>query len=227
MIVHPCIQGTPEWAALRLGIPCASQFSRIITPKGAPSKSAEMYLFELLAERLTGEATVGYTSHWMDRGSMLEADAVSFYEFTRDVETEKVGFITNDSQTIGASPDRLVGEDGLLEIKCVTPANHVGFLFQAGAAYEAHKVQTQAQLWIAERQFNDLMAYHPTLESPIYRVQRDDIFIQKMSVEVRNFSAQLEEMTAEAERKGWATKSARRPYDIVEAMRDSLTSLKQ
>src|SRR5437773_403061 len=104
------VQGTEEWALLRCGLPTASQFHRIMTPGGMDSKMATIYRFELLAERLTGEPTVGPTSHWMDRGSALEAEARSFYEMTTDMDTEKIGFVTNAAGTVGASPDCLVGK---------------------------------------------------------------------------------------------------------------------
>ena len=117
MKIHDCKQNTTEWLDLRAGIPTASQFDRIITPTGKPSASAIPYMHQLLAERLMGRPITGYVSFDMDRGKDLEPEAVSFYEFTQDVETMPVGFITNDEETIGASPDRLIGSDGLLEIK--------------------------------------------------------------------------------------------------------------
>src|SRR3990167_1730476 len=99
MIIHNCIQGTPEWLRLRAGIPTASNFDKIVTPGGKASDSAEKYRLLLLAERLIGEPVddKGY-SHWMDRGSEMEAEAVRFYEFQRDIETVKIGFITNDAK---------------------------------------------------------------------------------------------------------------------------------
>lgn len=230
-IIHKdVIQGTPAWAELRTGIPTASQLHRVITPKGAPSKSAEAYLFELLAERLTGEPTVGYTSHWMDRGSDLENEAVAFYHFTQDCETEKVGFVLNDSGTIGASPDRLVGDDGLLEIKVCKPSTHLGYLLQAGSAYEEHKIQTQAQLWITDRKWNDLLAYNPSLPPALYRVGRDEEYINKLAIAVTAFSRTLEAYSEDLLKRGWMKQPERYPatsqQDLIQAMRESLASLK-
>jgi hypothetical protein len=151
-----------------------------------------MYMFELLAERLTGEPTVSFTSHWMDRGSELEAEAVSYYEMQADCDTEKVGFIARADGRIGASPDRLVGDDGLLEIKVCKPATHVGYLLKSGAAYEEHRIQTQGQLWVAEREWNDLLAYNPLLPPALYRAHRDEAFIALLSSAVEAFSTALE-----------------------------------
>jgi len=192
MKLYHCIQGTSEWAELRCGIPTASQFHRIITPKGAPSKSAEMYMFELIAERISGEPTVGFTSHWMDRGSELEIDAVNFYHFITGRQTEKVGFITDDSGSFGASPDRLVEDIGLLEIKIGKPSTHVGMLLQNGSAYEEHRIQAQGQLWVAEREWNDLLAYNPALPPALYRVEREESFIRLLRTAVATFCEVLE-----------------------------------
>ena len=146
MIVHDCVQGTTEWAWLRAGMPTASNFDKIITPKGAVSTQAEKYMFKLLAERIMCHPCEEFKSSWMDRGQQTEGEAVAFYEMQRDVDTVKIGFVTNDTETIGASPDRLVGNVGLLEIKCPSEAVHVSYLLQAGSAYSEYRVQVQGQL---------------------------------------------------------------------------------
>ena len=223
MKIHSCIQGTTEWAELRSGIPTASQFSRIITPRGKASDSAEMYLFELLAERILGQPTVTHTSHWMDRGSEKEEEAVSFYEFLRDdLGTVKVGFITNDAGTIGASPDRLVGDKGLLEIKVGKPATHMGLLLKSGSAYEKHKIQAQGQLWVAEREWNDLLAYNPGLPPALYRVDRDEEFIALLESAVGAFSGMLEDLFLDCVQRGWVQERHRGELSETElsALRD-------
>lgn len=218
-------QGTTEWKELRAGIPTASQFHRIVTPKGAPSESQDMYLFELLAERLTGEPTFNPSSTWMDRGHELEPEAIRFYCFTREVETEPVGFITNDAGTIGASPDQLVGDDGLLEIKVPKPATHIGYLLKSGAAYKEHRTQAQGQLWISEREFNDLLSYNPGLPPALYRVERDEPFIAKMDKELTAFSQRLEEMFMQlASQFEWVQRPPREKT-LVELLKDSLIEI--
>jgi len=225
MKVFECVQGTPEWAELRCGIPTASQFHRIMKPKGGRSDSAEMYMCELLAERLTGQPTVGYTSHWMDRGSEFEAEAVATYEFLTDHEPRKVGFILNDAGTIGASPDSLVDPNGLLEVKVGKPSTHIALLLQSDAAYKEHKTQAQGQLWIAQREWNDLFAYNPGLPHALYRVQRDEPLIKMLETEVNAFVAELEENHRQLCAKGYGRKSRIQPKpapDILEILKESL-----
>jgi hypothetical protein len=225
--IHNVQQGTTEWLNLRAGIPTASQFDRIVTPGGNASKSSEPYLFTLLAERLMGHPTVEHVSMWMQRGSQLESEAVLYYEFERDLDTVPVGFITNDIETIGCSPDRFVGEDGLLEIKVPSESIHMGYLLKAGSAYQAYKQQVQGQLWIAEREWTDVLSWHPELPPALVRIERDEQEIAQLAAHVIAFSRKLEEYAAEMERLGWMRKTSRPPYDIMQAMRDSLTSLKK
>ena len=197
------IQGTSAWTAARLGIPTASQFHRIVTGKGNPSRSAEGYLFELLAERITGLPTVNFKSSWMERGHELESEAVNYYEFQKDVETVPVGFITNAARTIGASPDRLVGPDGLLEIKCPKPSTHVGYLLRIGDTYEDHGTQVQGQLSVSKRGWSDLLSYSPGMPPALIRVERDEPFIRAMRGYIESFSAGLDAHTQAAIERGW------------------------
>lgn len=224
-IIHNVVQGTPEWAQLRCGVPTASQFHRIITPKGAPSKSAEVYMFELIAERLTGEPTVEFTSHWMDRGHELEEEAVNFYTFTTDMETEKVGFILNDAGTVGASPDRLVGDRGLLEIKVGKPSTHIGLLLKSGSAYEEHRIQTQGQLMVAERDWNDLLAYNPGLPPALCRVEREEPFIKMLDAALRTFCEVLEANYQLLLERGVAKPYQRPAPSITDLLKQSLIEL--
>lgn len=210
------IQGTQEWLELRAGIPTASNFDKILTPGGAkgpqPSKQQEKYMFLLLAERLMGHPVEdrGY-SHWMDRGNDEEGRAVCFYEFQRDIETVKVGFITNDAGMIGCSPDRLVGEPGLLEIKVPSEAIHMGYLLQSGTAYEEYRVQVQGQLWVSGREWSDVLSWHPELPPALMRIERDENFISLLDVHVTAFSERLEAMFVELVGRGWAKEKPARP----------------
>lgn len=228
MIIHDCVQGTTEWSCLRAGIPTASGFDRILTPGGKPSKSAEAYMFSLLAERIMQRPIVEFTSHWMDRGSQMEAEAVNFYQFQRDCETVKVGFITNNEGTIGASPDRLVGEDheGLLEIKVPAEHTHVSYLLKK-AVDQTYYPQVQGQLWIAERQWSDILSYHPEMPPALIRVERDEEFIALLSTAVCAFSQCLEEMSRDLMARGWIREwplvaKPRHPEGSTRAMTDAL-----
>jgi len=205
MRVIDCLQGTTEWLAARAGIPTASCFDKIVTPKtGKPSASAEKYLHRLLAEKIMGRPIVeAAVTSWMSRGTELEAEAVAYYETKRERDTVRVGFLTNDAGTIGASPDRLVGDVGLLEIKCPSEAVHVGYLL-GGTIEQEHVLQTQGQLWIAEdREWLDLCAYHPEMPPCIVRVERNEKIIAMLADHVGAFAEALAEATRKARASGW------------------------
>lgn len=225
MKIHACRQGTTEWLELRSGIPTSSAFDKIITRGGKPSKSAEPYMYALLAERLMGHPIVEHMSLWMERGSELEKDARHFFEFQRDCEVEQVGFITNDEETIGASPDGLVNGDGCVEFKCPKEATHIAFLIQSGLAYEEYKVQVQGQLWVTGRKWVDLVSYHPELPPALIRSERDEAFIGLLSEAVTAFSRDLENLYAQlVERCHVApTRPVRSPQDqLIEDMKKEL-----
>jgi hypothetical protein len=189
VIVHKVEQNSPEWHQLRLGIPTSSEFDKIITPKTqAPSTQARAYMHRLLAEWIIGQPLDLYESRFMQRGHELENNAVEAYEFEREVETERIGFITSNDAMKGCSPDRLVkGTKGSLEIKVATPSIHVGRMLERSVASE-HKCQIQGQIWIAELEWVDAESYCPGLPTVIVRAERDDKFIQVLSSAVNAFA---------------------------------------
>jgi hypothetical protein len=230
--VHACHQGSQEWLYLRAGIPCASQMHRIITPTGKASTQAETYKFELLAERILGRPLVEHISWAMDRGSALEKKAVQYFSFETDYKTEEVGFITDDLERWGCSPDRLVGEHSLLEVKAPEIAEHMQNLLQDGHAYKKHFIQVQSQMWIAERSEAWLLSYHPDLPWSLQRVNRDDKFIAILVPLVEKFCNELEQLSQYAKERGWFRKnSIREPKisaqdELIKAMKESLIATK-
>jgi len=205
VIVHSVTQGSADWLKLRAGIPTASAFDNIVTPTGAKSKSRERYLHALLAERMLGRPLTEHVSEWMARGSTAEAEAVAYYELQVDAATTPVGFITNDAKTIGASPDRLVGDDGLVEIKVPKDHVHVGYL-RLKKADKTYFPQLQGQLWITGRKWVDIMSYHPELPTALVRVERDEKFIKTLEEEVTAFSEELEKLAESFAARGWIKK---------------------
>src|SRR5437773_4470451 len=181
-------QGSERWLQLRAGIPTASRFSDILTKSGKPSASAERLLYTLLAERCLGAPIIEHVSWYMERGSQMEQEAIRYYELQSNSDTEPVGFVTNDAQTIGASPDRFVSSDGLLEVKCPAAWQHMSFLLNSGTVYDYCKIQALGQLWITERAWVDIMSYCPGLPPAIFRVERDEPFIEKLAAAVMAFS---------------------------------------
>ena len=227
MKIHDCIQGTQEWLLLRSGIPTASNFDKIVTPGGKLSKSQEPYMFKLLAERLMGHPCEEFMSMWMQRGNAEEARAVQFYELQCDLDTTPIGFITNDAGTIGASPDRLVGDPGLLEIKVPKEATHMSYLLRSGSAYEEYRVQVQGQLWVTGREWSDVLSWHPELPPALLRIVRDEPFIMILSAAVEAFSTALETQWKLCEDRGWTKAKPKKPAMseqeiLLAALRESL-----
>lgn len=192
MIVLNCRQGSEEWTEARLGIPTASQYHRIITPKtGKFSSQADGYAHELLAEELLGHPVDEGASDFMARGTALEKSAIDFYEFQNDVNTTRVGFILRDDKLTGCSPDRLVGDDGGLEIKCPSAKVHVGYML--GRDADDYRCQVQGALWLTGRAWWDWLSYNPELAPVLTRFERDEAFIGKLAAAVDQFINYLDE----------------------------------
>ena len=191
-------QGSPEWFQQRCGIPTASHFKELVTPKTRkPSAQAFGYLCRLVFERLVGEPYESESSSvWMDRGGEMEAEARRWYEWDRDCEVRQVGVVLRDDRSAGCSPDGLVGDDGLIEIKVPGGKVHVGYLLQADRLLADYVCQIQGELWICERQWCDLFSYHPSLPPVVLRVERDEELIEAIDTAVLALNAQMQEALA-------------------------------
>jgi len=197
MIVVPCEQGTPEWMAARVGIPTASNFSRILTPKKLErSRSSSKYINELVAERLLGASLDdGFLSEWVDRGKDLEEKAFAHYEWANDVDVERVGFVMHDKFKVGCSPDGLIrSRKRGLELKCPKPSTHVGYLLDG--LTDEYRCQVQGSLWVTGLEWWDLMSFHPDLPPAILRVERDEKFMAAFDREIKTFCQSVDECEA-------------------------------
>ena len=192
MKIIQCEQQTPEWFQARCGVPSTSNFDKIVTTKGEPSKQAEKYMFRLAGERITGSQEETYQNQAMQRGCELEAEARSFYELMTGETVEQVGFCLTDDSRAGCSPDGIVGEDGLIEIKCPMMATHVGYLLDNKLPTDYFQ-QTQGQLFVTGRKWLDFISYYPAMKPLVIRVERDEEFIKKLEVELKVFCEKLEE----------------------------------
>ena len=191
MKTHNVLQGSDAWQQLRLGIPTASRFDEILTPSQRKySKAARKYIWELLAEEIMGEPIDKPTTFAMERGTDLEPDARSWYAFDHDVAVETVGFVTNDEGTVGASPDGLVNLDGGLEIKCPGAIRHMENLFGKDVANTG---QVQGNIWVCERDWWDVVSYHPNLPPVVTRIYRDAEYIEDLEAAMRQFLEDLAE----------------------------------
>ena len=200
-IYHKIDARSPEWFWMRLGMPTASEFHKIVTPGGKISAQAEGYAYVLLAEAKLGHPLDSVETQWMTRGIELEDEAIKAYEFEVDIETDLGGFVSNDEGTYGCSPDRLVGEDGILEMKCPAPNTHMGYLLSPASMAKEKWPQVQGQLLVTGRSWDDLMSYHPELPAVILRVERDAKYISILQTALETFVEQVRAMRAQLEEK--------------------------
>jgi len=193
MITIDCQQGSAEWLAVRAGIPSASNFDKLITTKGEPSKQAQKYLYSLAAEKVSGIKEESFQSQAMLKGIENEGEAVAYYELTQGVEVQEVGFVLHESRRFGCSPDRLVGAEGLLEVKCPLPSSHVSYLLENNL-YQDYLQQVQGQLLVTGRKWCDLISYSRGLRPLIVRVERDEKFLKALESYLETFCNDLEKI---------------------------------
>ena len=185
-LFHEVAQYSEEYDRLKLGIPTSSNFHKIITPEGKPSKQWRGYACVLIAERILHQRIESYNSPAMERGLIVEAEAADWYEFDHDVTARRIGFITDDERTMGCSPDRLVGDEGLLEIKAPLPQTQVEY-WLSGEVSQRFRPQLQGQLYISHRSWVDILCWHDVLPKLVMRVEPDVKFIEALDRELRIF----------------------------------------
>lgn len=209
-------QGSHEWVQARLGIPTASQADRLMTPKSKkPSASQAKYRAELLAEYLQGQPLDAGSSGFMERGKEDEDEARKWYEFERDTEVEQVGFVTRDDGLFGGSPDGLVGDDGIVEIKVPAIHTHVFYMLGEDPDYMG---QCQSYIYLMDRQWVDVVSYHHHLPSVVNRVERDEEYIEPFVEILDRFLLTLEE-----DKKRLAHHRIVRPWD--DAMKEEMAAV--
>ena len=192
------IQGSAEWMAIRTGKVTASRVADVIAKtKSGPAASRKNYLAELALERLTGQKAEGFTNAAMQWGIDTEPQARIAYEFHRDVDVSEVGFIPHPTiADTGASPDGLVGLDGLVEIKCPLPATHMETL-DSGKVPSKYVTQMMWQMACTGRQWCDFVSFDPRFPAHMQffcdRVKRDDDMIRDLEAEVTAFLNELRE----------------------------------
>jgi hypothetical protein len=161
-----CEQGSPEWFAARLGVATASDFDRIVTPKtGALSTQADGLISELIDEIQRPDADRGFKGNrHTERGKEFEPQAAAWYAFVTGYKLTPVGFMVDDDGLTGCSPDRLVGDDGGLEIKCPDGKTHVAYVRAAlrGEGMPAeYRPQVHGTLARTRRKWWDFVSFCP------------------------------------------------------------------
>jgi putative phage-type endonuclease len=159
-------QGSPEWFKARVGRVTASRIKDVCASGkgGAPSITREAYMGELIAERLTGESAGDtYTNADMQRGTELEPLARAAYETRTKQMVDEVGLVIHPrNDSFAASPDGMVGADGLLEIKCPRTHVHISYLL-AGKPPAAYLPQMAWQAFCCERPWVDFVSFDPKM----------------------------------------------------------------
>ncbi len=181
-------QGSKAWHAARLGIPTASNFNRIVTGAGYFSAASARYMDDLMEEWRSRERRQFEATFWMQRGLEMEPQARAAYAVQTGHAVAEVGLVyLNAQRLVAASPDGMVGDDGLLEIKCPMPAIHAAHV--RGAKLPGPYIpQVQGQLWVSQRKWCDFFSYHPdSAEQLLLRVYRDEPYIEKLRCAVGLF----------------------------------------
>jgi putative phage-type endonuclease len=192
-------QGTDEWKHIRLGKVTASGVADVLAKtKSGVSASRGNYLIKLALQRVTGEIEDGFTSDAMAWGIDNEAQARVAYEVKSGNFVDQVAFVDHPIiPWFGASPDGLVNNDGLVEIKCPNSATHWSYI-KAGEPPMKYYIQMQAQMACTDRKWCDFVSFDPRMPDRsklfIKRVMRDKDFIIEMQSEIYKF---LEEVATE------------------------------
>lgn len=189
-------QRTAEWFQARLGKVTASRVADVIAKtKTGYSASRENYMAQLVVERLTNTQAETFTNAAMQWGTDQEPFARAAYELKMGVMVDETGLV--DHPTIpmaGASPDGLIGEDGLVEIKCPNTATHIDTLLTQTVPAK-YITQMQFQMACTGRQWCDFVSFDPRMPQKaqifIKRVLRDDLFIKEVESEIKKFLAEV------------------------------------
>lgn len=167
-------QGSAEWYRLRSGRPTASNFHRIITARGEPSRQAMAYLYRLVAERLLNETLdddLGFVQYVKD-GQEREPQAVALFNFTNEVQLEPGGFMVTDDGRVGCSPDRVLkGGKEAVEVKCPAPQTMVKYY--AEGVGDDYKPQVQGHIFVGGFDAVHFFAYHPQMP-PYHKITLPD-----------------------------------------------------
>lgn len=201
MRIIECEQGTPEWIEARCGRLTASRIADAVArTKSGWGASRANYMAELIAERLTGCPTEAFTSLDMRWGIEKEPEARELYGIMHGLTPRQVGFVLHPRlDWAGASPDGLIGEDGLIEIKCPKTATHIDTLL--GAPIDDRYVkQMQWQMLCTNREWCDFVSYDPRMPAEmqisVQRVTREEALIRSLETDVIAFLAEIEDRVA-------------------------------
>ena len=190
-------QGTDAWHQIRLGKVTASRVAEILAKtKTGPSASRQNYLIELAIQRTTGIIQESYSNAAMEWGTQTEPQARVAYEVKSGNFVDQVAFIDHPNiEWFGCSPDGLVSDKGLIEIKCPNSPTHWEY-FKSKEPPKKYFIQMQAQMAVTGKDWCDFVSFDPRMPERsqllIVRVDRDSKFINEMIVEIQQFLSEVE-----------------------------------
>lgn len=193
-----CDQRTAEWFAARLGKATASKIADVVAKtKSGYAATRKNYAAQLVAERLTGVPAETFTSPAMQWGTDTETEARDAYRQHTLHEVRECGFIDHPAIAMsGASPDGLIGDDGLLELKCPNTSTHIETLLGKSAPSK-YVHQMMWQMACTGRAWCDFVSYDPRLPDSmrllVVRLDRDDAMIAELEAEVTAFLNEVDE----------------------------------
>ena len=198
-------QGSPEWLQERCGKVTASRIADVMAKiKTGYGAGRANYMAEIIAERLTNVPKQGFTNEAMRWGTETEPQARAMYEFQTGLEVTETGFVPHPViEGTGASPDGLVGDSGLIEVKCPNTATHIETL-RGSAIDRKYVLQMHWQMICTGRDWCDFVSFDPRLslakQMHVRRVHRDAELCEEITAEVTRFLTELNETVAELER---------------------------
>jgi hypothetical protein len=179
-IFHNVEQNTEEWENLRMGKFTASKFKDLFLSK--TTKGYEKAIYLPVYERLTGESPESFSSNYMERGHEMEPEAKETYEI-ESFNIVKPGGFWSLNGWVGASPDGLIGENGIWENKSPAYNTMINYLLN-GKLPNIYKWQVYGQLYVTGREWCDFTAYHPKLKLLTIRIHRDEKIINELSTKL-------------------------------------------
>jgi hypothetical protein len=207
MKIISCEQNDEVWEKARNGRITSSGMSNIITPTGKKSSSRDKYISRLIAEQIRGEKDGWIGNKHSERGHEFEQEAVDYYSMLYGVEPIKVGFCLYDDELIGASPDRFVGEDGILEVKtCLSEIMIEHYEKESPQDFleQEHRPQTQSQLFVTGRKWVDTMLYCPLMKPIVVRSVMNLSYLMDMLSWTKEAKTSLETRLENIKNKGFA-----------------------
>jgi putative phage-type endonuclease len=179
MKIHDVIQGSDEWFAVRAGKFTASNFNKLFVNGKTYDDAIDAVVFG----RLTGQIPESFSNEWMQRGVEMEDEAIMIYEMECRKTVTKIGFVEQD-EWVGCSPDGLIDDGGMVQIKCPKWNTHLKYMRDPNKLIDEYSFQIQGEMMVCDTEFSDVVSYHPKLPLIVERVKRDDIIIDSIKRQI-------------------------------------------